>query len=203
MPKKVDHTKRREGIAKAAFAVIARDGIAGATLRAVADEANTSSALLMHYIKSKDELLLEAHSYVVDMVLDRMVAAEKRYTGVEALRRVLWEALPLDKKSEDIFKVWLGFWEMSAQSAPVRLLLNRLYRESNARFARIIRHAQELGEVPKTIDVEMTAWEATILVDGIGAHIVGGGQKFSVAEKKRLVDHWIERMMAPQKPRAR
>jgi AcrR family transcriptional regulator len=52
MPKKVDHSQRRESIAKAAFAVIARDGIAGATLRAVAEEAGTSSALLMHYIAS-------------------------------------------------------------------------------------------------------------------------------------------------------
>jgi len=199
MPKKVDHSKRRESIAKAAFEVIAREGIAGATLRAVAEEAGTSSALLMHYIKSKDELLLEAHNYVVGKVMSRMLAAEQRYKGVEALRRVLWEAVPLDKKSEDIFKVWLGFWEMSAQSAAIRSLLNHAYRVSNSNFARLIRGAQEQGEVPKDIDVELTAWGATTLVDGIGAQIVGGGQRISVAEKKRFIDHWIERMLSPRK----
>lgn len=203
MPKKVDHSERRESIAKAALAVIARDGIGGATLRAVAEEANTSSALLMHYVKSKDELLLAAHNYVVGMVFDRMTEAEQTYKGVEALRHVLWVVVPIDKKSQDIFKVWLGFWELSAQSKPVRQLLNRLYKESNKRFARLIREAQELGEVSKSIDADMTAWAATLLVDGIGAHIVGGGQKISEAEKKKLIDHWIERMLSPVKPRSR
>ncbi len=201
MPKKVDHTKRRESIAKAAFAVIARDGIGAVTLRSVAEQAHTSPQLLTHYIKSREGLLLAAYNHFIAMTLERMIAAEQRYKGVEALRRSLWEGVPMDKKSEDNFRVWLSYSETASQSAPIRMLLNQGYQESNAHFARIIRHAQALGEVPKNIDIEMTAWGATMLVVGLGTHIVGGGEKISVAEKKHFIDHWIERMLSPKKAR--
>jgi AcrR family transcriptional regulator len=201
MPKKVDHTKRREGIAKAAFDVIARDGIGAVTLRSVAEQAHTSPQLLTHYIKSRDGLLLAAYSHFIAMTLDRIVAAEQRYKGVEALRHSLWEAVPLDKKSEDNFRVWLSYAELASQNAAIRTLLNKGYQESNAHYARIIKHAQVIGEVPKNIDVEMTAWGATMLVVGLGAHIVGGGEKISLAQKKHFIDHWIERMLTPKKPR--
>jgi AcrR family transcriptional regulator len=50
MPKKVDHDKRRADIAVAAFRVIGRKGVAGATIRDIARETGYSVGAIVHYI---------------------------------------------------------------------------------------------------------------------------------------------------------
>ena len=60
MPKIVDHDLQRVKFAEAAMSLIARDGLEGVTMRAVAAEAGLSYGSLFHYFNSKDELLMHA-----------------------------------------------------------------------------------------------------------------------------------------------
>ena len=69
MPKKNDRALRREDLAKAAFRVIARDGITGATARKVAEEAGCLPGLLTHYVRTMDELLLIAAEHTAAQIL--------------------------------------------------------------------------------------------------------------------------------------
>ena len=57
MPKLVDHDLRREEVAEAAWRVIGRDGIEGATLREIAREAGFTTGVIQHYFRDRDELL--------------------------------------------------------------------------------------------------------------------------------------------------
>ncbi len=196
MPKKVDHSKRRLSIAKAAFEVIARDGIGAATISAVANEAKISAPLLKHYIKSKDQLLMEAYVYLMSLVLERMAAAETSYKGKEALRRALFVAIPFDKKTKDMYRVGMAFGEMAIQNTTVRKMVDRGTREAKAHFVSVIEEAKELGEAPKNIDAEMTAWGAMLLIVGFGADIVCSGRKITLADKQNHIDHWISKMLA-------
>ena len=64
MPKIVDHDVQRVKFAEAAMRLIARLGLEGVTMRAVAAEAGLSYGSLFHYFDSKDELLMHAiHSF--------------------------------------------------------------------------------------------------------------------------------------------
>ena len=56
----VDQTERRTQVAAAARAVIARDGLEGASVRRVAAEAGSSTTVVTHYFADKDALLLAA-----------------------------------------------------------------------------------------------------------------------------------------------
>ena len=60
MPKIVDHDVQRVKFAEAAMRLIARHGLDGLTMRAVAAEAGLSYGSLFHYFNSTDELLMHA-----------------------------------------------------------------------------------------------------------------------------------------------
>ena len=57
MPKIVDWDARRDEILAATWRVIARDGIARATIRAIAREADCSRGILAHYFDDKADIL--------------------------------------------------------------------------------------------------------------------------------------------------
>ena len=60
MPKIVDHDSRKAVFAEAAIRLVARDGLEGLTMRAVAAESGLSYGSLFHYFDSKDDLLMHA-----------------------------------------------------------------------------------------------------------------------------------------------
>jgi len=192
MPKKVDHELRREDVGRAAYLVIAEKGLAAATLREVARKAGMSSALMVHYIKSKDQLLLAAHEYSAKLVRRRMQAIEKKHQGLEAFRRIVWESLPHDKERRGIFKLWLGFWEMAGQDPQVRAKLNAGYRESQERYEFHLRKAQALGELPPNLDIAFCAWSASVFLDGIGVQTLLGDNMISSQMQKKHLDGWID-----------
>lgn len=66
MPRIVDHDQRRREIVRALWVVIHERGIAGATLRAVAQEAGISIGRVQHYFASKDELVLAGCRAIIE-----------------------------------------------------------------------------------------------------------------------------------------
>lgn len=69
--KKAPEEQRRDEILRAAFAVAARDGLAGVSARSVAAEAGVSTGLLFFHFKSVDLLLVA----LLDWVLERTIVA--------------------------------------------------------------------------------------------------------------------------------
>src|SRR5881398_3574639 len=113
MPRKVDHTEGREAFLAAAYRTIKRTGIAGATVRAVAKEAGFTTGALVHYVDSKDKLLVQASEYAARDVRVEMESAEALPDKIEALRQVVYLALPSDEEKRGNWNFWLGFWERS------------------------------------------------------------------------------------------
>ncbi|MCP5027668.1 MAG: TetR/AcrR family transcriptional regulator [Actinomycetia bacterium] len=60
MPQQVDHEQRRAEVGEAALRVIARDGVAGASIRAIAGEADMSTSWITHYFDGHDDVVLQA-----------------------------------------------------------------------------------------------------------------------------------------------
>lgn len=58
---------------QAAIAVIAKDGISGATLATIAKRAEMSPALVNHYFEGKDELLSEALRQISNLLRDEIL----------------------------------------------------------------------------------------------------------------------------------
>ncbi|MEI9411382.1 choline-responsive transcriptional repressor BetI [Mesorhizobium salmacidum] len=81
---------RRKELRQAAFAVLEREGIAGATLEKVAAHAGASKGIVLHYFRNKQELfehaMREANAVLCNAVVSRLRQAR---TSMERLDAVI------------------------------------------------------------------------------------------------------------------
>ncbi|GAB3293598.1 TetR family transcriptional regulator [Epidermidibacterium keratini] len=109
MPKIVDHAQRRVEIADALYRVIARVGLEGASVRAVASEAGWSMGAVRHYFATQDELL----QFSIGLQLERVPARIREIVatarpGRARAQRILEMFLALDAERLVESRVWLG-----------------------------------------------------------------------------------------------
>jgi AcrR family transcriptional regulator len=96
----------REEILAAARAVIVRDGLAAATLGAVADELGLTKAALYYYFPSKDALLNELMYRSMEQQSQSLHdAVEETETGPEALRALIRETVEMYADRLDDFRL--------------------------------------------------------------------------------------------------
>lgn len=76
-------------IIQAAKSVISRSGIAGATMRGIAEEAGLSTGAIYHYYSSKEDILYE----VMDESLSETLRIAEKSKGVERSRHELVEEI--------------------------------------------------------------------------------------------------------------
>lgn len=129
MPKIVDHQARRREIVEASWRVISADGLAGVTMRKIADAAGCSTGRLTHYFANREEIVLAALRAVYHAARTRL---ERVGSGAspppEKLIAFLEETLPLDRERLLEWKVWIAFWSAAA-AAPL------LAKENDERLA--------------------------------------------------------------------
>ena len=109
MPKIVDHEAQRSKFAEAAMRLIARNGIEGVTMRAVAAEAGLSYGSLFHYFDSKDDLLMHAVRHLTSLQTARVNEYTSQYSGLRALEHLLCDDAIVNESSRDSWTVWLTF----------------------------------------------------------------------------------------------
>jgi AcrR family transcriptional regulator len=96
VPKLVDHAARRRELATAVWRVLARDGVAEVSIRAVAAESGWSSGALRHYFATRAELLAFACEEVIATVTRRIEALRPPGGPREVAEALLRETMPLD-----------------------------------------------------------------------------------------------------------
>lgn len=192
MPKKVDRTVRREAFLAAAYSMIKKHGISGVTARGVAAEAGFTTGALVHYVKSMDELLVEASEFAARDVRANMLEVEELPNALEALRGVLYLALASDADKRGNWNFFLGFWERSVHNAAVRKITHLRYEEWLKRLSRLIRRAKDEGHVGADVDVTLAARAAMALIDGIAIQVLRSGKPPSTQLQRQMVDEWIE-----------
>jgi hypothetical protein len=97
-----------------------------------------------------------------------MLAATRRLSGLDALRAVIAEALPLDEERLLEWRVWLAFWGSAATSIRLRAEQHQRYREWRGLLKKILRSAQRDGQLPAGADLGRLVERIVALVDGFG-----------------------------------
>ena len=164
MPKVVDHEQRRRELVAATWAVVAAEGIEAATVRRIAEEAGCTTGRITHYFADKEEVLVAALRQVHRAAGKRMLAATGERSGLEALRAVLAEALPLDQERVLEWRVWLAFWGSAATSTSLQAEQHQRYREWRGLLKRVLATAA----LPADIDLDRLVDQIVALVDGFG-----------------------------------
>jgi len=190
MPRIIDHDKRREIFAEAAYRVLARKGLADTKLRDVADEAGFTTGALAHYLRSKDEVLLAAVKHMADRIFAELVAQEAMH-DMESFRRVLHSALPLTPERKDFWRVNFNFWERAQQDPDMRVLLQTSYKNWQAYLMRFLRSLQEAGHVSRDIDLDQVVRSAIALIDGISVRTLVANPDTPPHKSADLIDAWI------------
>jgi len=172
MPKIVDWDERRDEILSATWRVIARDGIAGATIRAIAKEANCSRGILGHYFDDKADILGSALVHAHRRVGARMTAAAAGLSGLAALRAVMLEALPLDDRRDLEAQIEISFWGRALGDPQLRDLQHTEFDRLCGRLRGHLAEAAQLGELADDCDLSLATHQLVVLIDGLSAERV-------------------------------
>jgi AcrR family transcriptional regulator len=197
MAKHSGHDERRAAFAAAAFRALARDGLAGLTIRAVAKEAGYTTGALVHYYPSKSQLFVAASEHAAYVVRPRMEQDEAEYRGIEGLRRVIYDALPTTAEARDLWSVWLVFWDAGKTDPVIGALAQDRYTEWHGRLERLIRRAQDEGHVDPGADAGMLAQIATVMVDGVAIQALRTAARLPARRQRAIIDTWIDALPRP------
>lgn len=172
MPKIVDHEARRKEIVMATWRVIARDGLAGTTIREIAREAGYSNGVLAHYFADRDEILASALVMAHRGVRDRTDIRIRGLRGLIALRLLMIESLPLDDQGLLEAKIEVSFWGDAIGNAKLMKIQNDEVDGFCARIRKLVVQAAEDGELDDSLDIDAVVHECHILVDALSVQAV-------------------------------
>lgn len=170
MPKVVDHEQRRQELVEAAWRVIARVGIDGVTIREIANESGYSTGTLAHYFADKDDILRVALERADDNIRQRLDAMPTDLDPVEALYRILSEALPLDEDRRFELTLDVNFWARALNRPSLRSLQHGDHDDWRARVLLAVQAVQAVHERAAAIDAGQLTDILVASVDGLGLH---------------------------------
>jgi len=194
MPKIVDHDRRREKFAQAAMRLIAKHGLEGVTMRAVATEAGLSYGSLFHYFDSKDELLLYAVRYLMSLQTRRVNEYASRFSGLRALDELLCDDAVIDKSSRDSWLVWHTFLYQAALQRSFAAMNEELIDGWLERISGHLTDAQQAGEVAAELDVDFEALGIWAFSAGVGQLGLLHPSSLPPNVQKRLISAYLDRL---------
>jgi AcrR family transcriptional regulator len=208
MPKIVDWDARRDQILSATWRVIARDGIEGATIRAIAKEANCSAGILGHYFDDKEDILGSALLLSHRRVGARMSAVSAGLAGLAALRVVMLEALPLDETRDLEAQIEISFWGRALGNQRLRDLQHSEFELFCRRLRGHLVEAAGLGELAEFCDPAVATHQLVVLIDGLSAQRVLYPDRVTPQRQVEMLDRLLasfgsataERTAATQAP---
>ena len=194
MPKIVDHEVRRTETAEAFWRVVARQGIEGANIRAVAAEAGWSRGIVEHYFENKEELVLYACRRAIESTLAETRLRHEVFVGRKALRAVLLDCLASQSQ-----EVWFELLSLAGREPALAAELVRFDAEISAVIAEIIAEMIARREAAADLDAAaeargVFAFNVSLKVD---ARMQPEGQRKEVVEAQ--VERFLDGLMrAPQ-----
>ncbi|QZY51676.1 TetR/AcrR family transcriptional regulator [Leucobacter tenebrionis] len=154
MPKIVDHDERRSHIVEAVTQIIIRDGFDRVTMREIAAEAGYAHGAIARYFPDKKSLLTAAFLEVFQKSHEYTLRRTEGVRGLEALRQMCLELMPLEADGPQRSRVVLSFWDRAAQDHE----LWEIHHENITRRRDLIRgfltEAREDGELAEEVDIE-------------------------------------------------
>ena len=194
MPKIVDHDAQRERFAVATMRLMARHGLEGVTMRAVAAEAQLSYGSLFHYFDSKDALLLHAVQYLAAQQTRRVNEYQSQYAGLRALEHLLCDDAIVNDSSRDSWMVWMTFQYKVALEPMFAARHAELINGWLARIASLLQDAKDADEVSASLDVELEAMALWAYSAGVGQMGLLHPESMTAERQEQLIGAYLEKL---------
>jgi AcrR family transcriptional regulator len=201
MPKIVDHERSRGEFAQAVWRAVVELGIEHATVRRVAQYAGWSTGRLSHYFASKDELLAYAIGHAGRQMQQRFDRRLAHARGLAALRAVLGEVAPADRRRREEWLFWIAFWGRATGEPSLALAQRRRHRAFRDVLLGCLEQARSAGEIDPSLDLAREASAIAALAWGIGVLATFEPRAFTRADFDRELDERVARLRSPLRRR--
>lgn len=200
MPKVVDHEERRHQVLAAVWRVIERDGIEGTTVRKIAREAGYSAGILVHYFEDKDDILTSALRLSHERTRERWAEKLDGRSGLEALRELLLDNLPLDEERSLETRLEISYWARALSSADIMAVKHRESAELRSRLHALALEAQQRDELTDAISADEVTRRLVTLIDGVSLHAILHPEVFTAEAQEQAVERELEFLRPPFTP---
>ncbi|MEO0966966.1 MAG: TetR/AcrR family transcriptional regulator [Cyanobacteria bacterium J06639_18] len=191
----MSYDDRRIEVAKAAWRVIVREGLDRASMRAIAQELGSSTGVVTHYFRDKEELTLFALEQVFASVLGDIKVCVEGRKGVERLEQIIFSALPLKANDRDDWKVWIAFLGYSTGRERLIKEHQKRYQFLQEILCKELAELQTAKVIRADLDLTLEANALIALVDGIGTGVVINPEQFSPEQQEYLVRRHINTLL--------
>jgi AcrR family transcriptional regulator len=178
VPVHVDHGARRSQLARAVWRIVVRDGVAAASVRAVARETGLSMGSVRHFFARQDQLLLFAVEELVAQARQRIEEGTPARTSLlaqgrplDAVAALLEEVLPLDAERRAEATVWAAFTTPPATNPEIAEIRQRVDDGVCELCGNALDALQELGLFHADRDRSIELERMHALLDGLTIHL--------------------------------
>jgi len=183
---------RRQSLIDACAARLARDGVAGATVRSICAEAGVSPGLLRHYFDGIDDLVGATYQAVgerVSAALDAAVAAAGQGPRERLSAYVIASFRP-PIADPALLATWIAFWSLVKSDPRIAELHGSIYGSYRSGIEALL---AENGVAEG--DRRMKAVAITALVDGLWLELCLAPEAFTADEASETAERWLDALL--------
>lgn len=185
---------RRQSLIEACARTLARSGAAGASVRAIAQEAGVSPGLIGHHFGGVDALVAATYAHIdatVTAALDAAVAqaGEEPRARLEAYVTASFAA-PIANPA--LLATWIAFWRLVGARRDIAAQHDEQYAAYRARVEALL---AACGLAPARL--RLAAISVTALVDGLWLELCLSPGCFDAAEAGDIARRHIDALLAP------
>jgi AcrR family transcriptional regulator len=167
-PLKDKQDSRRRIVAEAALRVIARDGMEGASMRAIAHEIGQSTGVLTHYFRDKESLVLFTVSAVAESVTETLTPLFETTLTPRSFTDAFEQMVDSDEITDVYWRAWLALTTASMRGGAVQAQQSRSYENYRRAIATLLVKLKNDGWLNDDLDVKEWAMKLVAFIDGIG-----------------------------------
>ncbi|MGQ0463897.1 MAG: TetR/AcrR family transcriptional regulator [Sporichthyaceae bacterium] len=185
---------RQDEIVDAAVRVLARDGLSGSSLRAIAREMGYTTGVVAHYFRDKEELLVAAAAAVFGPFDDLLAEVLPMDDAFEGLRRLCLIPLPTTRAKQVMPRIYLQVLANAESEPAFAAAFAQRYAAIRDGIAALLSNGQRNGTLRTDFDPATQCDLLCALVDGLAIHAVAEPRRFPARRLTALVEQELERL---------
>lgn len=187
---------RHGEIVEAAVRVIARDGLSGASLRAIAREIGYTTGVVMHYFAGKEELLVAAAEAVFGPFEQLLAEALLMEDAFEGLRRISVLPLPTTRAKQTIPRIYAQVLASAETEPAFAEAFRTRYATIREGIQILLANGQRTGAFRTDFDPADQCDILCATIDGLALHAISEPTRFPPDRIVTLVGQELEKLRA-------
>lgn len=167
MPKLINHEERKQEIAQAVWAVLAREGVRGVSVRTVAAEAGISTGSLRHVFPSHEEMMQFSFDYVGKRFIRALTSRTFNYELIYSLEEIFTDLSPVSEDGKLFITVVAGMLADASTIPGIAKILQSHEKDFLYAYGFLLSQLRAQGFVRDDIDIDLEVEKLVALLWGI------------------------------------